>query len=367
MTKYKYYNTRDKKLIEDAFNNIAWLVFGKNAIDKIDAFSELFDMYVKEVNIYPQGTKQEYVNTYCPGVCRLDTADNKLVIEMLGFANANPSQYTFIEHEATHEFSHSFVDLLPLIFSKNDNGYIQNGVRYKNHMGLIEEKNERTGKLVGHHYYGKMFNETMMDIISTIGLVSFDDNFTGHITADDVLKKDYTHWENAKTGYSMFTSITRLAIAAFSNNGFVNYDQIIKSGNGIFDVDTTTMNGTSLKANDFLYGIMFDPMHIEREFDKFMGDGSYRKFAHYVDALFAILQQQRKHEIPVHDVKKIMNILPDFLNKKCQYYLQNGIMNQNQISAIIGNFNKIWNSMQQEYSAYFSQREIDRIAKRAGR
>ena len=367
MTKYNYYNERDKKLIKDAFNNIAWLVFGKKSTDKIDAFSELFDMYVKEVSIYPQGSKTEYINAYCPGVCRLDSTDNKIVIEMLGFANANPSQYAFIEHEATHEFSHSFVDLLPLIFSETNDGYVKNGVRYKNSMGLIEERNVKNGKLVSHHYYGKMFNETMMDIISTMGLASFDNTFDGHITADDVLKKDYTQWENEKTGYSLFTSITRLAIAAFSNNGFVNYDHIIRSGNGIFDVETTTINKTSLKANDFLYGIMFDPLHIEREFDKFMGDGEYRKFAHYLDALFIILQQQRKHEIPIHDVKKIMNILPDFLNKKCQYYLQNGIMNQEQVGAIIGNFNKIWNSMQQEYSAYFSKREIDRIAKRAGR
>ena len=367
MTKYKFQSERDKRLINDAFHNIAYLIFGRNNQRKINDFYHLFDSEVKEVSIYPQGTRTNFINAYCPGVCRKDPNDDKIVIEMLGYKDSVASQHLFLEHEATHEFCHAFVDLLPLAFAKQKEGYIRNGVHYKNVMGLIQEKNEKTGKLVGQHYYGKMFNETMMDIISTMGLASFDENFSGHITADDVLKKDYTQWEKARTGYSLFTSITRLAIAAFSNNGFVNYNNIIKSGNGIFDVETNTSTGKILKANDFLYGIVYDPQHIEREYDKIMGDGEYRKFAHYVDGLFAIMQNRKMKEIPVHDVKKIMNILPDFLNKKCQYYLQHGIMDGTGITAIIGNFNRIWNSMQSEYNTYFSQRDIDRIARRAGK
>ena len=36
-------------------------------------------------------------------------------------------------------------------------------------------------------------------------------------------------------------------------------------------------------------------------------------------------------------------------------------------TQIVSNFNRIWNSMQKEYGAYFSQEDIDDIARRAGR
>jgi len=36
-------------------------------------------------------------------------------------------------------------------------------------------------------------------------------------------------------------------------------------------------------------------------------------------------------------------------------------------NQIVSTFNRIWNSMQKEYGAYFSQKDIDDIAKRDGR
>ena len=42
-------------------------------------------------------------------------------------------------------------------------------------------------------------------------------------------------------------------------------------------------------------------------------------------------------------------------------------MNQDVANQIIRNFNRIWNSMHEEYEAYFSQKDIDDIAKRDGR
>ena len=136
MTKYKFQSERDKKLINDAFHNIAYLIFGRNNQTKINDFYHLFDSEVKEVNIYPQGTRTNFINAYCPGICRKDPQDDKIVIEMLGYKDAVPSQYLFLEHEATHEFSHAFVDLLPYAFAKQEEGYVRNGIRYKNVMGF---------------------------------------------------------------------------------------------------------------------------------------------------------------------------------------------------------------------------------------
>lgn len=122
-------------------------------------------------------------------------------------------------------------------------------------------------------------------------------------------------------------------------------------------------NGSQYKANDFLYGMLFDPLHVNEEFDKFMGKESWRTFSEWQDRLFidCLLGQT----IPSEDVKQIMNILPDFLNKKMNCYLSHGLIDQAGANAIIGNFNRIWNSMQREYGVYFSQREINKIGKRA--
>lgn len=123
----------------ESFNNIAWLIFGKNNPHKIRAFKDLFTSEVKQVNIYPQGTTTTYLNNKIPGICRLDENDNKLIIEMLGYTKAKSNQYSFIKHEATHEFCHSFADLLPMASAKYPNGIIKNGIKCQNHMGMIKE------------------------------------------------------------------------------------------------------------------------------------------------------------------------------------------------------------------------------------
>lgn len=63
----------------------------------------------------------------------------------------------------------------------------------------------------------------------------------------------------------------------------------------------------------------------------------------------------------------VMNILPDFLNKKINYYRKNNLIDLDIANQIVSNFNRIWNSMQKEYGAHFSQEDIDDIARRAGR
>ena len=364
MTKYYYSCKEDKRLIEKSFYNIAYIIFGKKNVDKINTLREFWEEMVSDVNVFPQGSVHDRINCNTPGVCRLDKETKKLKIEMLGYKGANNTQSSWIKHEGTHEFCHSFVDLLPQIMSEHEGGIIKNGILCENHMGMIKETNPLTGELVGHHYYGKMYNETMMDIISSIAINYFDSS-SNLKTVNDILNKHYNDWGNEKTGYSIFTSLTRLTIAAFSNVANPDYDAVIRSGYGIFDVKKKLKNGEMQYANDFLYGIIYDPLHIEEEFDKFMGNGYYRTFCEYLDKLFLTALDNQK--LPSDDVKRVMNILPDFLNKKMNFYLKNNLMDLDVANQIVSTFNRIWNSMQKEYGAYFSQKDIDDIAKRDGR
>lgn len=364
MTKYYYTCEEDKILIEKSFHNIAYIIFGKKNVDKINAFEEYWEQMVSNVNVFPQGSLHDRINHSTPGICRLDDKTKKLIIEMLGYKGASSTQSYWIKHEGTHEFCHSFVNLLPQLMSEHEDGIIKDDIRCENHMGMIKETNPSTGDLVGQHYYGKMFNETMMDIISSIAINYFDSNNSSK-TVNDILNNNYNDWGNEKTGYSIFTSLTRLAIAAFSNVANPDYDSVVKSGYGIFDAKTKLKNGEQHRVNDFLYGIVYDPLHIEEEFDKYMGNGYYRTFCEYLDRLFTLSLSNQK--LPSDEVKRVMNILPDFLNKKINYYLKNNFIDLNTANQIVGNFNRIWNSMQKEYGAYFSQEDIDNIARRAGK
>lgn len=364
MTKYYYTCEEDKRLIEKSFYNIAYIIFGKKNADKINTFEGYWEQMVSNVNVFPQDSLHDRIDHSTPGICRLDDKTKKIIIEMLGYKGSNSRQSSWIKHEGTHEFCHSFVNLLPKLMSEHEDGIIKDGISCENHMGMIRETNPSTGELVGQHYYGKMFNETTMDIISSIAINYFDSNSNSK-TVNDILNNNYNDWGNEKTGYSIFTSLTRLAIAAFSNVANPNYDSIVKSGYGIFDVKTKLKNGETYRANDFLYGIVYDPLHIEEEFDKFMGNGYYRTFCEYLDRLFTLSLSNQK--LPSDEVKSVMNILPDFLNKKINYYRKNNLMDLETSNQIVGNFNRIWNSMQKEYGAYFSQEDIDDIEKRAGR
>lgn len=368
MTQFSYSHVKDKELIEKSINYNAWLLFGKNNKNQINNFFKLFQQKVSTISVLPHGSRTQHINPRVPGICRrIDENTGALAIEMLGYKNAPASQQDFLLHEGPHEFCHAFADLAPLIYSKYTNGRTKDGVKYFNEMGMISEKDAKTGQPVGQHFYGKMFNETMMDIFTTMGLAAFDSDFQNKnrgTTVDSVMKTNYKSWGDATTGYSIFTSITRLAIAAFSNNGDINYQDLSNKGYGIININTEGANHQKLKANDFIYGIMCDPQHIEDEFDKVMGDGYYRVFTEYLDRLF--ISFQRTGQVPPQEVKRIMNILPDFLNKKCAYNLRNGIFTQNTSQKIIGDFNRIWNSMQKEYGAYFSQSDINEIGKRAG-
>lgn len=363
MTRYYYTCEQDRQLIERSFDNIALIIFGKNNYRGITAFKGHFENRVSQINVFPQGTVTEHLNNTTPGRCALKP-DGSLIIEMLGYNGASADRRSWIKHEGTHEACHAFVDILPEKMAKNPDGIVRDGIRYKNHMGMIEQRDTRTGKLVGQHYYGKMYNETSMDIITSMAINCFDPEGPA-ANVDQILQTQFKDWGNQKTSYSIFTSITRLTIAAFSNNGTTSYQSVVDKGLSIFFGGTRMKNGEIYRLNDFLYGIVYDPLHIEEEFDKIMGIGSYRAFCEYQDRLF--IQCLNNQIIPSEEIKRIMNILPDFLNKRMAYYKQKGIIDTDGANRIIENFNKIWNSMQSEYRAFFSEEDIGEIARRAGK
>ena len=366
MAKYFYTCNEDKLLITKSFDKIARMIFGYMNTSQIDQFKKVFEEQVNEVNVYPQGTVSKYINYKTPGICRKD--DDKVSIDMYGYNGAIGTDYSFIRHEGVHEMCHAFVDILHLVKEKYPDGLTKEGIKRINHMGMIKETDARTGKPVSNHLYGKMINETMMDIISTMANNYYgneninDDETERRISADKILNTNFLNCNSSDTAYSFITSLTRLMIAAFSNNGYSNYGSIINSGQSIFNAKTRMKDGNIKYVNDFLYGAVFDQLHIEEEFDKYMGKDSYRQFSESLDIIFYKYINSQK--IPSNLIKSVMGILASFSNRRLVTMVKCKSLTQASADQIASRFNVIWNDLQSEYNAYFSVKELDSIRKR---
>ncbi len=324
MTKYYYECKLDKQLIINSFNKIAHFILGNN-IELIEAFQKEFNKKVEIIKIYPNGKITKTLNYKRPGRCYKH--NNKIYIEMWGYQNANQKQYDWLEYQGIHEFAHCFIDILTELKSKV---VIKNNIYLSNSMGLIAQK-DQNGNLINQHYYGKLFNETMIDLICVM--------INNNMEINQILNSNYDNWHIKKineTSYLKFTTITRLIIASFANTS-VNYQNIYQKGFSIFNS----------KANDFLYGIIFNPLYIEEKFDFLMGDGSYRFFCVQLDKLF--IDNLNVKKIDSKEIKKIFNIIENFFTKRINYFLENKLIEDKILKEIIKNYRIIKEQFITEY------------------
>lgn len=208
--------------------------------------------------------------------------------------------------------------------------------------GSIYEKN--INGTSGNKIYGGGYCETMADIFAICSKVAFDDGFRKQgITVDTVLKKSILDWNinNIKTGYFSSIPLSRLTIAAFSNFPNVNYQYILDNGGSIFSTTTTDM-GVEVRINDFLYGMMNDPIYIAKEFDKIAGEGQYFEFCSYIDMC---VNNQPSQQI----ILGIVNILTDFVRQNTSAKVKNGVYTSEWADRIIQEFESIKNIVLKDY------------------
>ena len=285
-------------------------------------------------------------------------------IYMKGYSNAPEFKFNQIKHTFSHELWHAIYAIMNRGkdgFDANGNRVLRigraNGENYFGTGGTITER--KTGRR-----YGKLFEETMMDIKASISLFEFDNECqmsNPGITANTILSEHINKWSsNDQSGYGIFSSITRLMIAACMNEPNVDYHYWIQQGESIDDMRTRRTDGTIMYVNDFLYGMMYDPIHIMEEYDKYMGEGEYINLLKTTDAIYEQgLAPDKK--IDSNLVKQVMKDISQFANLRTTDLKQKGLLTDDEIRALSGNYNKIWNYMQKEYGAYFSQDEIRNI------
>lgn len=277
---------------------------------------------------------------------------NKYIIEIRKCDDSVQLANTII-HELMHAIS------AYLVYDENcaSQSQTKGNITTINFHGHLGECDNISGNF---SFYGKMICETLTNLISKMLLSSISSKvFDKNVTPDYILKNSYSSWDKYKDGYSVFTSLTRLFIASCSNDPNISFDQRIQSAEG-FVFGSVLMNDRSIKdCNLLLSGYFFGFIDLMNEFDKFMGEDSFKKFIKQLDDEFEISLKTGK--VNSVKIREMMFILADFTNKRLTYMLSKNIITGENKSQIVSEFNKIWNSLYAEYSVLFTSEDIKAI------
>ena len=342
---------QDKQLVEKAIDYNIWLLCGNNVAKK-EELKKIFINKCEKVCTIAEGDNHPILNNNTLGYCSSDEEQN-YTVEFYGFGNSKNLLKTI--HQGVHEFCHAMQHVASYILRDRNLDYMYNDCEYSTHGAtILEKKLHPKPNEEKYSNYGLFFCETITDLLTSVELFYLDGNYTyNNITADQILKDNYNALANSnlqKNGYSLYLSIARLAIAAFSNVGNISYDQIIKSGNSII---LEKKNGKPV--NDLLYGIMCDARYVEEEYDKIMGNNSYYKLCSKLDKML------KKKNINSAEVKEVMTTLSIFHNRKKEYLLSQGVPIE-ELIKMTNDFNLVFNNLQKEYNAYFTNNDVNKIA-----
>lgn len=346
MVKFEYGDERKDKIVcQNAILYHLRLICGNDRKKQQDLLSKFSDN-VLTFQTYIKGTVNQYVNSVQEGLTHLDE-NGFLHIHVIGNGNQEKEDENKILNHVTHECCHAFNHLLQQERSTYPKGIIKDGVFYYPSMGMIGTKDAKSMKPIRKGFYGDMFRESLMDIMTNVALVSFDENYMEQgINADTILKNPNTK-RKVDSAMSRFDPLIQLAISAFSNDPSVSYKKLIDSGIGIYDYKVKKANGKEIMANDFLYGIMCDPFHIESEWNKCMSDKiPYQDLTEFIDTVYKSgVLQEKLPEANIKSIKLIIDQFSEFMNRKCKLNVQNGLCTQEEANRLISNYNSIYNEV----------------------
>lgn len=273
-------------------------------------------------------------------------------IYMKGYNNAPTYIYNSIQHTFSHELFHAIYALMNRCNDRIDLEGKRifwigkaNGKSYIGVGGTLCDRN-------APNKYGKLFEETMMDMKASMALAEFDKEYqlkNQKVTADTILSDNISKWGNYyDSSYKKMVSLTQLMIAAFANEPDINYHYWIHSGQPMDKLKSRRKNGEIIYANDFLYGMMYDPIHIMEKYDKYMDEGAYINLLKFIDEkiYYGCIDSDK---IDAKSMKKAMATIAEFANKRMTDFIKNGVFSIDEYGKLRNKFNTIWNSILEEY------------------
>lgn len=368
MTKYNFNSNLDKEYFQRVLEYIANFLYGNNIRMK-ELYIGLMQKYLLSVTTYQPYVANNHVTGFNPGItyCRADGSSD---IHMYGFktSNTNDPRFKFVVNEFIHECLHASITVLNFAFSEKKtmviNGQVvecialAGEINYKFPDGRIER-------------VGRMFNELLVDMLTSAISNRFDPYIGNRdISISETLKNPYTRWCDAKSGYTGLVTLAQLVNAAFSLEPVSTLATIVNRGDSILNrkISSKVLEQTgayyqeSLYPNLFIDSILCNPLLMQREFDRFMGDGSYYSFAKAMDAHFEKYLDSRTMDISFkRDILKVMKLISVFLNARKDYYHSKGFITLNDMNETVGEYNNIWNNIQSIYGISITQADINSI------
>ncbi len=349
--KYFLNSTKDRELVNTALYYNMWLLLGRNdTFNETNQFLNLIDDYIQSVTVYPFGTTTLNVNKNQYGNCIYDFKTNKISIYLYGLENSEESDYIPLLYNAINQFHRAFLYICPQVFSSKSFDKVKDDTRYSSLGGQIFVRDNSTLDSIGNGYYGKAFSEVFSNMVSLTALYAFDSHFIkSRYLVDNIFTSNVKYKMNVTDNYEAISFITRLIIASLSNTTDIKYQDLIENGYGMYNVTVELQHDYVLKANDFVYAMLCDPMMIELEFDKFMGKNNYRAFAKYLDTLY-----ESEGIISSDAMISIISKLKEFAIKRFDCYYENGYFSINNYKTLIANFDNVVNSMPKMYLPYYN-------------
>ncbi|MBR3116450.1 MAG: hypothetical protein IKF36_01065 [Bacilli bacterium] len=342
MYKFNYSCEKDKDMFMYSFDELANILFGKKTGSTKNDFKEFWKSSISSVNIYPQVSEDEFESSTI-------FSNGNYFINLFGYKGSLPEEQGEIHYHFAHEICNSITNFLPK-FKKNRGYKDSKGNIKRPFMGSIYEVSHKGVKSI----YGTMFNVTAVDMITNMSIKANNGE-----SIKNIFNTPYNNELMNIDNYTLFTSLTQLAIAAFSNNPCVNYDVAYENNKELFNAKSYVSNEEKLWANDFLYGIMYDPTHIERVFDRYMGEGSYKKLCIDLDKAFEFAINGE--EIPKVLIVRSMQKLTDFSNTRTYAKYDSKSYSREIAKAIVENYKDVFEQTSVELGKVNRKRKINKM------
>ena len=350
--------TVDRLLFDEALDiDLSFICAGNKDLEKV--LKDTFNKNEKQVLFYD--SEYDKISKKNPGNTKCNINLSKLIknndnyIEGFEVHLLKTDDLDSMMHNQAHEIFHVLSGLIPSKIENNKKFLMTNTDIYYDGMGCIGLFSNK-----GNKYYGTMYKETITDLLATAALTYNKRYSNNNISVNTIFNENYKNWNKNVNGYSKFTTLARLSIAAFSNNPDLDYEGMLNNGENIFLSSRKADNGEIIMNNDLLFGYLADPLHIKDKWEEIKGIDTYIPFVSKLDNMFDTYL--KTGNINSGEIKEVMDDLTDFLNKKLDIYMRLGKLSFNDAYKIADNFNRIWREMQGEYNAYYTKKEIQKYA-----
>ena len=276
------------------------------------------------------------------------TKDDEMHKWRIYYVKADPNKIAYSWHMMLHELSHFMGEL--------DEETLQNEL--DNSSNTINSRGAEIMDFDANIEYGSFFNECGADLLCEIAMTTSEEcrKTNPEIkSADDII---YTNNRYSKTNYDSLSTIARLMTVAMDNN-FTgeSYDSILYSeNNGLLNGQVQMINSktgetiANVPLNDYLYGMTGNGKHIEKQFDKYSYDGSYKEMCLFLDKQTKILQEDiNKYSVDKNKIKEQLLRIADMVNNKVNYLQNNNVITPEQRNSYVGKFNRVFNQALTEY------------------